>query len=523
MRKLLLIPVAILGVVGHVLAQPTIALQGPMAPTQLACPSGTGMGANTVVDVFFDPAQVAKTASTATGTWRVCFHVPANAAPGEHSVTAVDSLNNAATNGLFVSAPWGEHHFASRKKSASPTENQLNTSNLSGLELDRSLEGHAPGSITGITAIDGNVAFTSTDGFGGADAFRGGTRQFAWFLQNSGPPQPIPPYVSYADDGTTLSRSIFFANNNGQVNRVDISDNDIESGFTHRWTQPAGTANFSGAPTAALCTFMTTFSQGVLLPSSDGHLYCLDQGIGSQTWVLALGGRVGSPTCPDNSNIYVANSLGTLFHINSFGATKLYSVAASAGMDAPVYTGNFLLVTRTDGKVEALVPSTGALVWTTASPVTPFVGSAAALNNFAYAVTTNGTVYAINLSDGSFAWSHALGGVAKLSPAVTRGLVYVAIGARLWILNAATGAILWTHPTGSTVTAGPVVSDGSIFFGTTADNLDQYDLHPVSGPIQLKRSFGVPSKSIELQDLRRDPNMPITPFGEIAPMPNLDN
>jgi outer membrane protein assembly factor BamB len=506
-------------------AQPAISLFGPFVPNQLACPAGSGMAASTVVDVFFDVNQVAKTASDASGNWRVCFSIPANASPGEHSVVAVDLANNAALNDLFISAPWAEVHRGSMEKSANPSENQLNRSNVSGLLLDRIVPGFGTGVITGITVVDGNLAFTSTDGIGGADAFRGPGRELLWQLNGTSTPpsQPVAPLVTFSDDGTSLIREIFFGTTTGLVGRVEITDS-FSSKFTPVWQQPAGTVSFTGAPAGNfLC---------VLFPSGDGHLYCLVQSSGGQLWAAALGGKVGSPTCPDNVNIYVANSTGKLFRLNSSGKT-LFSVAAAANMSPPVFVNTLLLITRTDGKVEALSPTNLAVVWTTAAPVSPFVGSVAVIGQTAYGVTTNGTVYAINLADGTFAWHVALGGGYSRGPAVSPGLVYLTAAKRLVVLRSDTGALLFSTITSASITAGPVVSDGAVYIGTSDNQVLQYDLNPSgggqqqpqvqhsikgeqAGTLTVMRREPMPAKSVDLDALHRDPSMPITPYGGTA-------
>src|SRR5439155_8598897 len=141
-------------------------LEGPLAPTMVACPYGSGLSGNAAVDIYFDAIHVIRTAADAGGVYRGCFHVPKDATPEAHQVTAIDAYATGAVNGLFVAAPWTEYHALSRKKSGSPTEDQLNAATVASLESDTVRGGTVPGSITGITVAEGKVTFTSTDGFG---------------------------------------------------------------------------------------------------------------------------------------------------------------------------------------------------------------------------------------------------------------------------------------------------------------------------------------------------------------------
>jgi outer membrane protein assembly factor BamB len=155
---------------------------------------------------------------------------------------------------------------------------------------------------------------------------------------------------------------------------------------------------------------------------------------------------------------------------NDFGAT-------------PAYVNGMIVAAGKDGYVYALDANTGALVWKT--QVGLVVGSVATDGARVYVpVTYNppagsstcdvgevcGSLTAINLSDGSIAWSvpaheDAFGQADLTAPAVSQGIVFAAFDSTIWAFDAATGARLWSYPTGSLVYAGITVVNGGVLVG----------------------------------------------------------
>jgi outer membrane protein assembly factor BamB len=72
-----------------------------------------------------------------------------------------------------------------------------------------------------------------------------------------------------------------------------------------------------------------------------------------------------------------------------------------------------------------------------------------------------------DVTKSALVWSYALEKHVMATPAVWRGLVFLAdCGRKIHCVDAATGKALWTHAAGAEVWASPLVADGKVFFIT---------------------------------------------------------
>ena len=122
-----------------------------------------------------------------------------------------------------------------------------------------------------------------------------------------------------------------------------------------------------------------------------------------------------------------------------------------------------------DGSVYALNASNGDLVWS--FPTGSMVRSSPVVSNgVVYVGSDDGTVYALNASNGNLVWSYNIGGQVWSSPAVAGGIVYVgSSNGNLYALDAApavTQRVVWSFPTGAAVRSGPVVAGGILYVGS---------------------------------------------------------
>jgi outer membrane protein assembly factor BamB len=137
-----------------------------------------------------------------------------------------------------------------------------------------------------------------------------------------------------------------------------------------------------------------------------------------------------------------------------------------------------LVETGKDGYTYALNPSTGALIWHT--PTGAAIGSSGTDGTRFYIPTEIpkcavgapcGAFVAVNLSDGSVAWSIPVTqgnfGFSEIAaPAISNGMVFAAFNGSIWALDAATGKTLWSYPTpNTTVFAAPTIVNGGLLVG----------------------------------------------------------
>jgi len=151
---------------------------------------------------------------------------------------------------------------------------------------------------------------------------------------------------------------------------------------------------------------------------------------------------------------------------------------------SPVYVGGLVIDTSKDGYTYALNPTTGKLVWKTftgmalGSSATDgtrlYVPSAETVFPACLAGRTCGGLYALNVSDGSIAWSipattDMFGAGMRSSPAYSNGMVFGAWNGKLWAVDAATGSALWSYtlPANTVIYGGITIVDAGLLAGTS--------------------------------------------------------
>jgi len=99
------------------------------------------------------------------------------------------------------------------------------------------------------------------------------------------------------------------------------------------------------------------------------------------------------------------------------------------------------------GVYDSPAPTLATLVWKfkTGGRV---ISSPAVVGGVAYVGSTDGSLYAVNRSDGTERWKFATKGPIASSPAVADGLVYVSsVDGSVYAVDAATGTLQWTFAT----------------------------------------------------------------------------
>lgn len=87
-----------------------------------------------------------------------------------------------------------------------------------------------------------------------------------------------------------------------------------------------------------------------------------------------------------------------------------------------------------------------------------------------------GTVYAVDATNGEILWSTPVGSGAGAEPALAEGNLFVpTVDGRLVVLDASTGDILWEAPTGDEVLVQPAVAGGVVFTGATDGSVRAFD------------------------------------------------
>ncbi len=108
------------------------------------------------------------------------------------------------------------------------------------------------------------------------------------------------------------------------------------------------------------------------------------------------------------------------------------------------------------------------------------LSSAAVRNDSLYVGLANGTLLAVDRTDGSVDWRYDAGAAIRSSPTVYDGTVYVGSDdGTLYAVDAATGSEEWVASTNTTaggqVVSSPAATDGTVYVGSDNDTLHAFD------------------------------------------------
>jgi len=93
--------------------------------------------------------------------------------------------------------------------------------------------------------------------------------------------------------------------------------------------------------------------------------------------------------------------------------------------------------------------------------------SPAVVDGTVYIGSADGTVHALDATNGTEQWAFDTGGGVRSSPAVVDGTVYVgSLDNSIYALDAAVGTEQWTFNTGDKVFSSPAVVDGTVYVGS---------------------------------------------------------
>jgi outer membrane protein assembly factor BamB len=146
---------------------------------------------------------------------------------------------------------------------------------------------------------------------------------------------------------------------------------------------------------------------------------------------------------------------------------------------SPAIVGDVLYVgdATAQGVFRAIDTGTGETQWSVA--LGNVIDSSPAVSGSLVYVGTRAesgdSFYALNLADGSIAWSRPLG-VIDSSPTVVDGTVYVGSGNHtFYALDASSGSTKWSHVTGSFVTSSPAVVGNRVYVGSYEGQVLAFD------------------------------------------------
>jgi outer membrane protein assembly factor BamB len=209
-------------------------------------------------------------------------------------------------------------------------------------------------------------------------------------------------------------------------------------------------------------------------PNDDSSLWAWPPDAKSFTWVDDYSGNsiTTEPAVGDGNAYFTAGAgLGpTYASVSATTGSKNWTYGAAAvhgGVTSPPTLGpsGALLFGSPDGTLYAMNGTNGAKLWSYPTGA-PIVSSPAVANGLVYFGSTAGSFYALYATTGKLAW--AVTGYAPISssPAVVGNTVFFGAGDKVVALNATNGGGGWTDTfAGQTYNTSPAVAGGVVYIG----------------------------------------------------------
>jgi outer membrane protein assembly factor BamB len=214
------------------------------------------------------------------------------------------------------------------------------------------------------------------------------------------------------------------------------------------------------------------------------NAYAIDEYSGQQKWSFNTGSVIFSSPAVANGIVYVASrNGGILYALNEQTGSEIwgrgtlnYFIASSPAIaDGKVFYGNWCASGCFQfGQFVALDASTGAVVWANPTlPSAPVSSSPAVDNGRVFFGLDDGSVTALNETNGKAIWRVVPGGAVAIrnALAIAYGRVYIGTATKFFALDEMTGATDWSFNTGNSNSTSAAVSNGVVYFGTGKGNV----------------------------------------------------
>jgi outer membrane protein assembly factor BamB len=381
-------------------ARPRITLSphaGP--PSSTVTVSGTGFGADQVVDIYFDTQDEALASTGPGGAFHgIGIGVPASAVPGTHYVTAVRRSSGASAQAVFtVQASWPQFRNGPLHRADNTTENVLSPATVPGIDLDWSYTTGGP--VNSSPAVASGTVYIGS-GDGNVYALNAATGALDWSYTTGGPVDSSPAVAS----GT-----VYIGSGDGNVYALNAATGALDWSYTTGGPVDSSPAVASGT---------------LYVVSQDGNLYALSAASGALDWSYATGGPGDSSPAVADGLVYI----GTSEHVDALSAATgaaawTYDLSFSASLSSAAVANGVVYIGDNEQNMYALKATTGAVAWDATSAGGR--SSPAVANGLVY-ITAGQNVEALNAPTGAVDWAYNAGiFTSSSSPAVANGVVYI--------------------------------------------------------------------------------------------------
>jgi outer membrane protein assembly factor BamB len=420
-------------------------------PTTQIKVTGSGFSMDEAVDIFFDISDLALAATNAEGAFAREIEVPADAAAGEHWITAVGRSSRLSVQAAFaVQTDWPQFHYGLRHSGYNPFENALNVTSVVG--LGQAWTASTGGVVNSSPALVNGVVYVGSFD-GNLYAFKASTGVQIWKAATGSAIFSSPAVAGGV---------VYVGSQNGNLYAFKASTG------AQIWKAAAGSAIFSSPAVA---------NGVVYVGSQKGNLYAFNASTGAQIWKAATGSAIFSSPAVANEVVYVGSENGKLYAFKaSTGAQYWKAATGSAIFSSPAIADGVVYVGSDDHSLYAFKAGTGAQIWKAATKA-EIESSPAVANEVVYVGSEDGNLYAFKASTGAQIWKVAAGIVVNSSPAVANGVVYAGSNSgNIYAFNASTGAQIWMAATGAAIESSPAVANGVVYAGSADNNLYTFNL-----------------------------------------------
>jgi|Deesub1362B_J571_1020462.scaffolds.fasta_scaffold00065_9 outer membrane protein assembly factor BamB len=239
------------------------------------------------------------------------------------------------------------------------------------------------------------------------------------------------------------------------------------------------------------------YNNSIYVLSYDGTLYRFDFD-GNELWNLSIGNTLSSsymssPSAWNGTIYFIANVSNTykLVAVDENG-NEIWNRSVEGVIKASPALSNGIVYIPTTSKLYAFNASTGEELWNITFSGT--YSTPSVYGERLYVGSTSG-IHWFNSSTGEEIWNYSVGFVGS-SPATSNGVVYFATNVQngtIYALNATDGSLLWKYETNNFIMSSPFIYNGKLYIGADDGNLyivglwkGTVDLKPLKLTIELK-------------------------------------
>lgn len=268
--------------------------------------------------------------------------------------------------------------------------------------------------------------------------------------------------------------------------RTNATDLIVTPPLTLAWEHDITSGMGTGSP--------LVIDSVLIVTNLRGELHCINITSGKRIGWAAIGDGVQGSPAIEGSTAYIAtaNSRESLVAYNLFEGKPLWKKEYGDIEVTPLLLGRRLYFGNTAGMFFCVDKSTGDLEWRFRLPGnTTFKGIRSTATTDGARVffgAEDGTIYALDATNGAEGWSRTTGAPVFASPALHENILYCGNkNGTLFALNASDGSIIWKFEAGGSIYATPAFTQNLLIIGTTAGTL--FGLDRTDGAIQWKQEI----------------------------------